>query len=1157
MAKTRVYELAKELGLETRDLLAALRDLGEFVRSASSTMEVQVVRKLREKVATSRAAGESGGENLRRNVIESLRSMKAYFGGKVCVWSEEKQRELLATGSDGEPLREHGALNLNLEAVWPYIQSARNAVLTATRGGHRFWQPPLPENLEMGDVVWVPEGDTDSSEVANAVKHRCAIIRLAGTYQEVDSQKLFRTPAGHPSALEVYTIPLSGNHLKTRDYLANLLKQAADEGVLERQRAEEQERQRAEEQERRKQLQIEAEVQFETDVLKASDWFRELPSCDQELVDKSLFNSWVNNFVEDWVKKTIGESEFPDSAQAAAIAPVDKYIKITARAGSGKTLSLVTRVLFLMEHCGVCPDSIFVFAFNKDAAAKVRVRIRELQKDSVGLPIVRTFHAFAKAFAGSGEISVLEEKDSRRLIEEITRNIFDSEPETVRSVFLDRFKADWDRFESGNDMSPKRFEEVRQYQTAETFAGDTVKSFGEHLIANTLFRYGVDYAYEDPYPKKEFPYPKKKYRPDFTMYAEASGGFREHISRRKKAECKVNFKSIAVIEYFGKTFDDGYLVEMSEKRKMWAKEPKPPKSAVLIEREFGEGKDIEPGRKMTEEEVTNFELALIRELRDAGVKCLDKPMEDDEVFERIRRGRGELLGFSDQIVSFINRAKQLRWSPLDLTERISSHPATSSERSYLDLAVRIYAKYIEKLEALGKIDFSDMIWKAVDAISDGTTTGSSKEGETGNREIDVRLARFLLIDEYQDFSRMFLELVQAIRKHTSDLGVFAVGDDWQAINRFAGSDLSLFEGFPSDFEGAQSLSLVTNYRSDRKIVECGNKTMENLGPPARASSDKGGQVLIACYDDLLLTRAEKKAFDRNDSGKWLAALVRLLSQSLSEQTGNVAVLLRTNQVHGYSLQLLEGLLREELPEFKDRIEVSTVHKYKGLEASVVIIADATTRRYPFIHPNWDLNRIFGENIPQLVDDERRLFYVAQTRARHTLYFLVPTEEEKSKFISPKIEDIVAWGNFPPPPHLAKAMYTITVMSQERIEKPIRKSLKELGFDWEPKQGDWGDWELEVDQWEETWQHLRELTSGEGAAYVISRDGKLLAKMGVRVTISDGYDIKEDLKKHDFRWTDSKEWVRVYSDTQWRKEKESLKRLANSIGATLKTGWPNR
>ncbi|MFT4218374.1 MAG: translation initiation factor IF-2 N-terminal domain-containing protein, partial [Micropruina sp.] len=55
MAKVRVYELAKELGLESKDLLKKLNDMGEFVRSASSTIEPPVVRRLNERMSAEKA----------------------------------------------------------------------------------------------------------------------------------------------------------------------------------------------------------------------------------------------------------------------------------------------------------------------------------------------------------------------------------------------------------------------------------------------------------------------------------------------------------------------------------------------------------------------------------------------------------------------------------------------------------------------------------------------------------------------------------------------------------------------------------------------------------------------------------------------------------------------------------------------------------------------------------------------------------------------------------------------------------------------------------------------------------------------------------------------------------------------------------------------
>ncbi|WP_320775281.1 translation initiation factor IF-2 N-terminal domain-containing protein, partial [Streptomyces sp. CRN 30] len=64
MAKVRVYELAKEFGVESKVVMAKLQELGEFVRSASSTIEAPVVRKLTDAFqqgsGNGRAAGKPG-----------------------------------------------------------------------------------------------------------------------------------------------------------------------------------------------------------------------------------------------------------------------------------------------------------------------------------------------------------------------------------------------------------------------------------------------------------------------------------------------------------------------------------------------------------------------------------------------------------------------------------------------------------------------------------------------------------------------------------------------------------------------------------------------------------------------------------------------------------------------------------------------------------------------------------------------------------------------------------------------------------------------------------------------------------------------------------------------------------------------------------------
>jgi len=61
VAKVRVYELAKEFGVESKAVMAKLEEMGEFVRSASSTIEAPVVRRLKE-AFNGGGAGKGGGD---------------------------------------------------------------------------------------------------------------------------------------------------------------------------------------------------------------------------------------------------------------------------------------------------------------------------------------------------------------------------------------------------------------------------------------------------------------------------------------------------------------------------------------------------------------------------------------------------------------------------------------------------------------------------------------------------------------------------------------------------------------------------------------------------------------------------------------------------------------------------------------------------------------------------------------------------------------------------------------------------------------------------------------------------------------------------------------------------------------------------------------
>ena len=66
---------------------------------------------------------------------------------------------------------------------------------------------------------------------------------------------------------------------------------------------------------------------------------------------------------------------------------------------------------------------------------------------------------------------------------------------------------------------------------------------------------------------------------------------------------------------------------------------------------------------------------------------------------------------------------------------------------------------------------------------------------------------------------------------------------------------------------------------------------------------------------------------------------------------------------------------------------------------MVIVLEATNRCFPLIHPDSLLFEIFGDTLDKIEDEERRLFYVACTRAKSDLYLLYEEDFDKKKTLT--------------------------------------------------------------------------------------------------------------------------------------------------------------
>ena len=416
-------------------------------------------------------------------------------------------------------------------------------------------------------------------------------------------------------------------------------------------------------------------------------------------------------------------------------------------------------------------------------------------------------------------------------------------------------------------------------------------------------------------------------------------------------------------------------------------------------------------------------------------------------------------------MGFIQRCRKLSLTPEQLSDRVNNHDCVSEvEQDFLNLAEVFYKSYLERLQTTGEEDFDGLMQKAAEIVKEGKTEFRSKSGSG-----DLKRIRYVLIDEYQDFSELFHRLVQAIREQNPRTRFFCVGDDWQAINGFAGSDLRFFQNFEQFFEDSRELPVATNYRSTKAIVDVGNALMKGQGTPARAYKKMTGKVTIA---DLSTFEPNPQEEEENSGDNLTPAVLRLVDK-VTNDGKNVVLLSRKNSLNSLpwyinyrdqrnpsierGLDRFLGSLRARLPDgLADKVTISTAHKYKGLQEDVVIVLDAVPQCYPSIHPNLIFTRVFDDSIERVVAEERRLFYVALTRAMEDLFIL--TEEDSS---SPFLEDLernidisrLEWSDYPPSKRIIIRVGNQNGRGAEPT-KAVKNLLRNEGYRWSRKTKTW-------------------------------------------------------------------------------------------------------
>ena len=268
------------------------------------------------------------------------------------------------------------------------------------------------------------------------------------------------------------------------------------------------------------------------------------------------------------------------------------------------------------------------------------------------------------------------------------------------------------------------------------------------------------------------------------------------------------------------------------------------------------------------------------------------------------------------------------------------------------------------LKAENAVDFSGLIHQAIVILEKGRFISPWKH---------------ILVDEFQDISPQRAALLAALRKQNSHTTLFAVGDDWQAIYRFSGAQLSLTTAFHQTFGDGDRCDLDTTYRFNTRIGEVANRFIQQNPHQLRKPLNS-----LRSGDKHAVTLLDEKQLD--------ALLDKLSGYAKADE--RILVLARYHHLKPASLEKAStrwpGL----------QLDFMTIHASKGQQADYVIIAGLQEGSDGFPAPARESIMEEGllpevENFPDA--EERRLFYVALTRARHRVWVLY-NKENPSRFV---------------------------------------------------------------------------------------------------------------------------------------------------------------
>lgn len=638
-----------------------------------------------------------------------------------------------------------------------------------------------------------------------------------------------------------------------------------------------------------------------------------------------------------------------DKQQRRSIVSEEDNCLVVSSAGSGKTSSIVGKVRYLIDIKHINPQNILLISYTNKAATELTERM--------GIAGLKgyTFHKLAIDIIGKAtgqKPSICDNTDA--LFVKIYHKLLEEEDfkKSIVEYFVDYQvqEADWEHRKNERRQQLSELKEVRLKAQFPDMDGKTiyVRSEQEQKICFALSSLGVKFRYEEPYEHPLADEMHSQYKPDFSIYFEQYGKtkriYLEHFGVDEHG---------LVPTWFAK--DKGITYEEANQKYnngiTWKKAAHEKFGTVLLTTSSAD-----------------FHYSDIRHTLKASLEKVGVPVQektDAELYDMVLPPNSKQeKAFIRLVVTFVTLIKS---SCKSIQEILKQAKNVGDERSIFIIKrifQPVYERYIEELKNSNQIDFTDAILQAM---------------EICHSSHPVKY-EYIIVDEFQDISVDRYNFLKVLREGNPPAKLYCVGDDWQSIYRFSGSDMALFNQFPDYFGSTEINRIETTYRFGEPLVSLSSQFIQRN--KAQIKKD------IHPFNPQTKTELQFCAYERRDYCNTIGQLVASIPADKS------IFLLGRYSFDDYYLSFQYKSVKEDNRFYyfigARKIEFLTVHKSKGLEADYVVILQCNKDTYGFpsmISDDPVLNYVLTESDQYPFGEERRLFYVAITRAKIKTYIL--------------------------------------------------------------------------------------------------------------------------------------------------------------------------